>query len=127
MVAPGADLLRLILPPTRMGGTRGIAPLAASVVGGTWGTPLFAGPFERGEPQAWGVEMHRRTLETKYTFGDRVRFDSPSQGCQGVGTIYGITIYATGEPDYLIHPDDDSAIQPGILENEISLLTGQES
>ena len=65
--------------------------------------------------------MHTLTVQTKYTFGDRVRFDSTLQGCSGIGTIFAITIDAEGQIDYMIEVERGE-IQPGILENEISLL-----
>ena len=36
--------------------------------------------------------MHTLTIQTQFTFGDRVRFDSPTQGCSGTGTVYAITV-----------------------------------
>jgi len=65
--------------------------------------------------------MHTLTVQTKFTFGDRVRFDSPIQGRSGVGSIVGITAYAEGPHDYIINVDDDPLLQPGILEDEINL------
>jgi hypothetical protein len=65
--------------------------------------------------------MHSLTIRTKFTFGDRVRFDSPTQRCAGQGAIWAITIDAEGFVDYMIRLDDDE-FQPGILENELSLL-----
>jgi len=66
--------------------------------------------------------MHTLTVRTKFTFGDRVRFDSRAQQCSGTGTIHGIAIYRAGPMDYLIEVDGEELIQPGILEDEISYL-----
>jgi hypothetical protein len=70
--------------------------------------------------------MHTLTIRTKFTFGDHVRFDSRIQGCRGTGTIFAITVDLEGQIDYLIRLDDDPGdLQPGILENEITLLNNQ--
>jgi hypothetical protein len=66
--------------------------------------------------------MHTLTLRTKFTFGDRVRFDSPTQRRCGTGTIFAITIDAEGMHDYMIRVDGKDMLQPGILEGEISHL-----
>ncbi len=66
--------------------------------------------------------MHTLSVQTKFTFGDRVRFDSPTQSCSGSGTIFAINIDARGEVDYVIEQDDEPYAQGGILENEITLL-----
>jgi hypothetical protein len=74
--------------------------------------------------------MHTLTIRTRFTFNDRVRFDSPTQQRSGIGKIYAITIDGYGQIDYLIDVGRDgfSDIQPGILEDEITLLgAGDES
>lgn len=68
--------------------------------------------------------MHALTIRTKFTFGDRVRFNSAAQHCNGEGTVFAITVDKQGQIDYIIeipmgHYTD---LQPGILENEIKLL-----
>jgi hypothetical protein len=67
--------------------------------------------------------MHVLTVRTKFTFGDRVRFDSRAQGCSGVGTVYAITVDNELRIDYMIAlgEDSDDRIQPGILEEEMTL------
>jgi hypothetical protein len=67
--------------------------------------------------------MHSHTIRTRFTFGDRVRYDSPTQQCKGTGTICAITIGPDHVVDYMIEIERDgySEIQPGILENEITL------
>ena len=69
--------------------------------------------------------MHTLTVLTKFTFGDRVRFDSAAQHCSGSGTIFAITIDAQGQVDYLIEISMGD-LQPGILEHEINLLESVE-
>ncbi len=69
--------------------------------------------------------MHTLTIRTKFTFGDRVRFDSRTQHCSGTGTICGITIARDGWLGYEIEPDDRPVIQPGIVEDEITLLADE--
>jgi hypothetical protein len=68
--------------------------------------------------------MHTHTIRTRFTFNDRVRFDSSIQQCSGVGKIYAITFDGDGQFDYMIDTGRDGfrEIQPGILENEITLL-----
>ena len=66
--------------------------------------------------------MHTLTVQTKYTFGDRVRFDSPTQRRSGTGTIFAITIDGEGMIDYMIAINGGADLQPGILENEITYL-----
>lgn len=67
--------------------------------------------------------MHTLTLCTKYTFGDRVRFDSQIQGIAGTGVIVAITVDALRQIDYIIDGDGEhrSQLIGGILEGEISL------
>jgi hypothetical protein len=69
--------------------------------------------------------MHTFTIQSKFTFGDRVYFDSPTQGCRGTGKIFAIVIDAHGYLDYMIEQDDRPEIQPGIQESEIALLTSE--
>jgi hypothetical protein len=66
--------------------------------------------------------MHTLLLQTKYTFGDRVRFDSPTQRCSGTGTIVAIVTYREGPIDYMLEVDGRSEIQGGIQEDEMTLL-----
>ncbi len=66
--------------------------------------------------------MHTITIQTKFTFGDHVRFDSSTQGRTGTGKIVGITVYTDGSVDYLIDPEGDKYLQPGIVEHEMILL-----
>ncbi len=70
--------------------------------------------------------MHSLTLLTKYTFGDRVRFNSRMQSCSGTGRIFAITIDEDRKIDYMIEIDleevSDIHMQPGILEDEITYL-----
>jgi hypothetical protein len=66
--------------------------------------------------------MHTLTVRTKFTFGDPVRFDSPTQGCNGVGRVFAITVDAEGRVYYMIEIDRGgySDLQPGIQEHEIT-------
>lgn len=68
--------------------------------------------------------MHRLIVITKFTFGDRVRFESTAQGCNGIGTVFAITVDRERNVDYLIEIDRGTYtdLQPGILEHEITLL-----
>ncbi len=68
--------------------------------------------------------MHTLLVRTKFTFGDRVRFDSQAQGYSGTGTIFAITIDAENQIDYIIaiRQGEYDELQPGILENEITRL-----
>jgi hypothetical protein len=70
--------------------------------------------------------MHTLTIRTKFTFGDRVRFDSRAQGYSGIGTIFAITIDAEGQIDYIVElgAGEEHDLQPGIYEDEITLLDG---
>ena len=65
--------------------------------------------------------MHVLTIRTKFTFGDRVCFDSKAQMCKGKGTIYAITVDGQGNFDYMVQAGEPNeiVIQPGILEDEI--------
>jgi hypothetical protein len=67
--------------------------------------------------------MHTYTVQTTFTFGDRVRFESKTQRCSGCGRVYAITLNDYGTIDYVIDLDDESPLQPGILENELLLLS----
>jgi hypothetical protein len=67
--------------------------------------------------------MHTLIVRTKYTFGDRVRFDSPTQRRSGTGTVYAIVSYAQGPHDYMIEVDGEMDVQGGIQEDEISYLS----
>ena len=68
--------------------------------------------------------MHTLTVQTKFTFGNRVRFESQMQRCSGEGTVFGVTIDRYGHLDYIIEIDRDgyTDLQPGILESELTLL-----
>jgi hypothetical protein len=68
--------------------------------------------------------MHTLTVWTMFTFGDRVRFDSPTQQRSGSGTVFAITVDRYGQVDYMIDIGQGaySDLQPGILENEMTLL-----
>lgn len=70
------------------------------------------------------MQMHTLTIQTRFKFGDRVRFNSPSQRCSGEGTVFAITIGIDGQIDYMIEIPRDgyTDLQPCILENEITLL-----
>jgi hypothetical protein len=66
--------------------------------------------------------MYTLTFQTKYTFGQRIRFDSRMQGRSGIGTIFAITVDAEGKIDYTLSIMDEagySDLQPGIYEEEI--------
>lgn len=71
-----------------------------------------------------GVSVHTLTFTTKFTFGDKVRFDSPVQGRSGIGHIFAITIDEYRQIDYIVSIDkgDHHDLQPGIVETEMSLL-----
>lgn len=70
--------------------------------------------------------MHTLTVRTKFTFGDRVRFDSPTQQASGTGAIVAITVGPDNQIDYLIDPGE-GYLYGGIMENEITLIGGEES
>jgi len=65
--------------------------------------------------------MHTLTARTKFTFGDRVKFDSEVQKCNGIGTILAITVEQDGSINYLISVPDAKYLYAGILEDEITL------
>ena len=60
--------------------------------------------------------MPALTIQTKFAFGDRVRFDSRMQHCSGEGIVFAVTIDRYGELDYIIEIDcgGHSDLQPGI-------------
>ncbi|WP_439623528.1 hypothetical protein [Gemmata sp.] len=66
--------------------------------------------------------MHTLVAQTKFTFGDRVRFDSEVQKCNGTGEILAITVEVDGSVNYLISVPDAEYLYAGILEDEITLL-----
>ena len=66
--------------------------------------------------------MHTHTIQTKFTFGDKVQFDSPFQRASGSGTIVGITLGPENQIDYLIDTGD-GFLQGGIEEHELTLIT----
>jgi hypothetical protein len=72
--------------------------------------------------------MHTFTVQAKFTFGDRVRFDSRTQQRVGVGLIFAIELDRFGH-HYLIETDTGgdgvTVVQAGILEEEITLLDPQ--
>jgi hypothetical protein len=67
--------------------------------------------------------MHVLTIQTQFTFGERVRFDSPTQNRRGSGTIFAITVDNERRIDYIIEVDGrfGEPLQAGILEEEIAL------
>jgi hypothetical protein len=65
--------------------------------------------------------MYSITIQIRFSLGERVRFDSPTQRCRGSGKIFGVTVYQEGPIDYLIQQDDKPGVQAGILEPEIAL------
>jgi hypothetical protein len=68
--------------------------------------------------------MHILTIQTKFTFGDRVHYDSRIQQCSGTGIVYAITVDSERLVDYMIKIDEGgcSNLQPGIQEEELTLL-----
>jgi len=66
---------------------------------------------------------HTLEIQARFTFGDKVSFDSQLQECSGAGTIFGITVDRDMFVTYMIAIDYDSydELQPGILENEMTL------
>ena len=67
--------------------------------------------------------MHTHTIRTKFTFGDRVRYQSrsPFNG-SGTGRVAVVTFDASGYIDYMIELSDGS-IQGGIAEDEMTRIT----
>jgi hypothetical protein len=82
----------------------------------------------RAKTQGGSTCVHTFTVQTKFTFGDRVRFDSRIQGCAGVGLIFAIELDRCGH-HYLIETgtgaDGSTVVQAGILEEEFTLLDPQ--
>jgi len=70
--------------------------------------------------------MHIHTVRTKFTFGDRIRFDSKHQRCSGTGTILDITFDGDGYLAYTIHVGDGD-LQAGIEEDAIAVMTDDAS
>ncbi len=71
--------------------------------------------------------MYTLVVQTKFTFGDRVRFDSATQHCNGSGKVFGITVYnAQGDFTYLIDQGGGKYVQGGIAEHEIALASSAE-
>lgn len=66
--------------------------------------------------------MHTHTIRTKFTFGDRVRFNSLLNG-SGVGTVFAICFDESGGVDYLIQLDGRDDMQGGIADDEMTLIT----
>ena len=66
--------------------------------------------------------MHTLTIQTRFTFGDLVSFQSPTQGRQGKGRIIAITVDFQKRIDFIIEVaigDGGFDYVPGIFENEI--------
>jgi hypothetical protein len=70
-----------------------------------------------------GPRMHVLTIQTKFTFGNRVRFDSQAQFCSGTGTVFAITVDNERRIDYIVEVGEGVSrhLQAGILEEELSL------
>ncbi len=66
--------------------------------------------------------MHSLTIWTRFTFGDHVMINSPTQKCFGTGKIFSITITMDREIYYMVELDGETNVQPGLMEREISLL-----
>jgi hypothetical protein len=68
--------------------------------------------------------MYTLTIQTKFTFGDRVKFESDAQQQKGEGRVFAITVDAHRLIDYIIEIDKGAYhdLQPGILESEMTLL-----
>lgn len=66
--------------------------------------------------------MHTHTIQTKFMFGDRVRFDSKLQGLSGSGTVFEVSF--GGDPLFMHYTIElgNGHHQPGILEDEIMLI-----
>lgn len=70
--------------------------------------------------------MYTLTIQTKFKFGDRVRFESAWQGRKGTGTIFGVMLDKYSQISYMIDTTEageytDTLVQ-GIFENEISSI-----
>jgi len=73
--------------------------------------------------------MHTLTVQTKYNFGDRVKFESSSQDLKGIGRIIAITIEDDRSSTYIVEtvePDGVHICQPGICDAEIICLVERE-
>jgi hypothetical protein len=70
--------------------------------------------------------MHILTITTKYTFGDKVRFDS--RNGKGTGEVFAIEVDKERCILYVIEIDMGaySDLQPGILESEITGMERQD-
>ncbi|MCI0702310.1 MAG: hypothetical protein L0241_14605 [Planctomycetia bacterium] len=67
--------------------------------------------------------MHTLTVQTKFTFGDRVRVNSFTQRRKGTGTVEAIMLDRYGQTSYMIGFDgSEEDFQPGILESEMTML-----
>lgn len=64
--------------------------------------------------------MHTHTIQTKYTFGDRVRYSSHLNG-SGEGTVAAISFMQEGHPCYYIELED-ATWQGGITDADITPL-----
>ena len=67
--------------------------------------------------------MHTHTVRTKFTIGDRVQFDSPTQRCSGIGIILGFTVGQDCRSTR-IDPGEDGDLYAGTQEYEITLVSG---
>jgi hypothetical protein len=63
--------------------------------------------------------MYVHTLRTRFTFGDCVTFNSPTQGCDGIGRIVAITLEDNNSTHYTLEILESGVFQPGIVDNEI--------
>jgi hypothetical protein len=70
--------------------------------------------------------MHTLTITTRYTFGDKVRFDSING--KGTGKVFAIDVDKERCISYVIEIDmgQYSDVQPGILESEITGMVRQD-
>ena len=71
--------------------------------------------------------MHELTIRTRFTFGDRVKYDSPTQKRSGSGIVRVITVGEDGHIDYMIGVESGEYLQGGILEGEMTLLVAKGS
>ena len=72
--------------------------------------------------------MNTLTIRTKFTFGDRVRFDSATQKRTGFGSIFAIMIDKYEQITYMIDTsvgEYTDILQPAILEHEITLIENE--
>jgi len=70
--------------------------------------------------------MHVHTVHTKFTFGDRVRYDSKHQKRSGTGVIMDITFGPENYLHYLVVEDSNGECYAGIEEEAITLLVSDE-